>query len=116
MKVTGPSNYYTRKLIRQLWKTKRRIWRRVSEIIGKPARNHAEINLYRLNKITKDNDVCVIPGKILGTGNLDHPVCLGALKISTLAKEKLEKAKCEILTIQELMSKYPTGSGVKILI
>ncbi|MCP4763113.1 MAG: 50S ribosomal protein L18e [archaeon] len=116
MKVTGPSNHYTRVLIRELWKTRRNIWKNVSEILGKPARIHPEINLYRLNKITKDGDICVIPGKILGSGNLDHKITVGTLKISDLAKEKLAKANCNVLTIEQLVEKYPTGSGVRIIV
>jgi len=88
----------------------------VSDILGKPARIGKEVNLYRLNKITKDNDIAVIPGKILASGKMEHSITVGVLKISALAKEKLEKANCKILSIKELMEKYPTGSGVKILI
>lgn len=116
MKVTGPSNYYTRVLIRELWQTKRKIWRDVSEILGKPSRKMHEINLFRLNKITKDNDIIVIPGKILGAGQIDHKLTIGAYKISQLAREKLAKAKCQVLTIKELLEKYPTGSGVRIIV
>lgn len=115
-KVTGPSNYYTRKLIRDLHQTKRRIWRRVSDIIAKPARNQASVNLYRLNKVTKKNDIVVIPGKILGSGKLDHKITVGTLKISSLAKEKLASNNCTVFTIEQLLEKYPTGSGVRIII
>jgi len=75
-----------------------------------------DINLFRLNKITKDNDIIVVPGKILGAGQLDHKVIIGTFKISQLAREKLDKAKCQVLTIKELLEKYPTGSGVRIII
>lgn len=116
MKPTGPSNYYTRELIRTLWKTKRNVWKRVSEVISKPSRDIAEMNLFRLNKITKENDVVVVPGKILGSGKIDHPIVIGTFKISSLAKEKLANANCKVMTIAELLEKYPTGSGVRILI
>lgn len=102
--------------MQELWKTKRNIWRRVSEILGKPARIQPEINLYRLNKITKDGDIVVIPGKILGSGNLEHKITIGSLKISGLAKEKLAKAQCNVLTIGQLLEKYPTGSNVRIIV
>ena len=116
MKVTGPSNHYTRVLARDLWKTKKKIWRRISEILMKPRRDQGEINLYRLNKITKENDVIVVPGKILGSGDLSHKLTVGTFKISQLAKEKLEKANCNVMTIEQLVEKHPTGSGVKIIV
>jgi len=75
----------------------------------------AEINLYRLNKVTKKGDVVVIPGKVLGMGNMEHEITAGVFKISKLAAEKLKKANCNIMTIEELIEKYPTGSGIKII-
>jgi len=116
LKPTGPSNINTRKLIRNLWKSKTRIWRRVSEILAKPSRNRQEINLYRLNKLTKDNDVVVIPGKILGAGTLDHPITISSLMVSELALTKLTESKSKHMSIEEMMKKYKKGSNVKILI
>lgn len=116
LQTTGPSNSNTRKLIRSLWKTKTGIWRRVSEILSKPSRNRPEINLYRLNKLTKENDVVVIPGKLLGAGIIDHPITVGSLMASELAVKKLTEATCTYLPIDQLMKKYKKGSNVKILV
>jgi len=116
LQTTGPSNSNTLKLIRSLWKTKTGIWRRVSEILMKPSRNRPEINLYRLNKITKENDVVVIPGKLLGTGIVDHPITIGSLMVSELALKKLTEANCTYMSIDQLMKKYKKGSNVRILV
>ena len=116
MHPTGPSNINTRKLIRTLWKTKKGVWRRVSEILSKPSRNRPEINLYRLNKLTKENDVVVVPGKVLGAGTIDHPITIGSLMVSELASKKLSESKCTYMSIDKLMKKYKQGSNIKILI
>ena len=116
MQPTGPSNVNTRKLIRSLWKTKIGLWRRVSEILSKPSRNRPEINLYRLNKLTKENDVVVVPGKILGAGTLDHPITVSSLMISELALTKLTESKSNHMSIEQMMKKYKKGSNIKILI
>jgi len=116
LKPTGPSNINTRKLIRTLWKTKTGIWRRVSEILAKPSRNRPEINLYRLNKLTKADDVVVVPGKVLGAGTLDHPITIGSLMVSELAMTKLTESKSKYMTIEDLMKKFKKGSNIKILI
>ncbi len=116
MKPTGPSNINTRKLIRTLWKTKKGIWKRVSEILSKPSRNRPEINIYRLNKLTKENDVIVVPGKVLGAGTMDHPITVSSLMISQLALKKLTESKSNHMSIEDMMKKYKTGSNVKILI
>ncbi|MFW9999799.1 MAG: 50S ribosomal protein L18e [Candidatus Hodarchaeota archaeon] len=114
-KVTGPSNYYVRKLIRDLWKTKINIWKTVSKKLSGPRRNRVKANLYRINKKTKKNDIIVIPGKILGLGELDHTLTIACLDYSKSAKKKIESSGSTLMTIEKLLEQNPKGSGVKIL-
>ncbi|MFX1503238.1 MAG: 50S ribosomal protein L18e [Promethearchaeota archaeon] len=113
-KIAGPSNYYIRKLIRNLWKTKIRIWKKVSKKLSGPRRNRVKANLYRVNKKTKKNDVIVIPGKVLGMGELDHTLTIACLDYSKSAKKKIESSGSKLLTIEELLEQNPKGSGVKV--
>ncbi len=113
-RITGPSNYYQRKLIRDLWKTKRRIWKQVSKKISGPRRNRIEANLYRINKKTKENDTIVIPGKILALGDLDHKLTIACLDYSTSAKDKIEKSGSKLISIEELLQQNPDGKNVKL--
>jgi large subunit ribosomal protein L18e len=113
-KITGPSNHYIRKLIRDLWKTKIKIWRRISKKLSSSRKNRVTPNLYRINKKTKENDVVVIPGKVLGVGELDHQVTIACLDYSKSAKQKIEASGSKLLSIEELLKENPNGSGVKI--
>ncbi|MFX1366198.1 MAG: 50S ribosomal protein L18e [Promethearchaeota archaeon] len=113
-KITGPNNYYIRKLIRNLWKTKIRIWKKVSKKLSGPRRNRVKANLYRINKKTKKHDVIVIPGKVLGMGELDHALTIACLDYSKSAKKKIETSGSKLLTIEELLEQNPKGSGVKV--
>jgi large subunit ribosomal protein L18e len=113
-KITGPSNYYVRKLIRDLWKTKIKIWRRISKKLSGPRKNRVAPNLYRINKNTKENDIIVIPGKILGMGDLDHALTIACLECSKTARKKIESSGSQLISIEELLEKNPKGSGVKI--
>ncbi len=117
-KPTGPSDYYTRKIARTLWKTKRRIWKDVSKRITKPKKNKVEINLYKINNKTKNGDLIIVPGKILGMGSLDHTVIIACLKASKSAKKIVENSSTEskIISIEELLEKNPSGSNVKIIV
>jgi large subunit ribosomal protein L18e len=92
------------------------IWRSVSETLSKSSRTRPEINLYRLNKLTKENDIVVVPGKILGSGTLDHPITVSSLMTSELALIKLTESKSTHMTIEQMMKKYKKGTNVKILI
>ncbi|HEY0088372.1 MAG TPA: 50S ribosomal protein L18e, partial [Candidatus Lokiarchaeia archaeon] len=113
-RITGPSNYYHRKLIRQLWKTKRRIWKVVSKKLSSPRKNRVEANLYRINNKTKNNDTIVIPGKVIGMGDLDHKLTIACLGTSKSAKEKIEASGSKLISIEELMNQNPKGTNVKI--
>ena len=113
-KITGPSNYYIRKLIRDLWKTRIKIWKNVSKKLSGPRRNRVKANLYRINKKTKKDDIIVVPGKILGMGELEHTLTIACLESSKTAKKKIESSGSKIISIEELLEQNPKGSGVKI--
>jgi large subunit ribosomal protein L18e len=73
------------------------------------------VNLYKLNKYTKENETIIVPGKLLGTGEVDHKVTVAALSFSESAKEKLEKNKSTVYSIHELMKNNPKGKNVRII-
>jgi len=113
-RITGPSNYYNRKLIRDLWKTKRRIWKKVSKKLSGPRREKVEANLYRINQKTKENDVIVVPGKVLGVGEIDHKLTIACLNCSKTARKKIETSGSKLLSIEELLKQNPEGKDVKV--
>ncbi len=113
-RITGPSNYYNRKLIRELWKTKRRIWKKVSKKLSGPRREKIEANLYRINNKTKENDVIVVPGKVLGIGEIDHKLTIACLNCSKTARKKIETSGSKLLSIEELLEQNPEGKDVKV--
>ncbi len=112
--IKGPSNHHNRVLIRDLWKTKRRIWRKISKKLSGPSRLKIEANLYRINKKTKPNDVIVVPGKVLGMGELTHKLTISCLNCSDSAKKKIESSGSKLLSIEALLEQNPTGKNVKI--
>jgi len=118
VRVTGPTDPNVRNLITYLRKTGNKndapIWRKISKILLKPRRQRAEVNLKQLNRYTNENDIVVVPGKVLGSGKLLHPVVVGALSFSKKAKEEITKVGGKALTIQELIKQYPKGTNVKL--
>ncbi len=115
VKRTGPTNVYLRKLARRLWKTKVPIWRRIAEELMKPRRKRREVNISRINRYTKEGDVVVVPGKVLGYGFLDHKVTVAAWRFSEKAREKILEVGGEAISIEELLERNPKGSNVKII-
>jgi large subunit ribosomal protein L18e len=92
------------------------IWRRVAELLDKPKRRSVAVNLSRINRYTKKGDWIVVPGKVLGSGIIDHNVYIAAFSFSETAYKKLKEANCKILKIEELIKKKPSGNGVKIIV
>ncbi len=116
IKATNP---YLLSLIRLLRKKAREhdasIWRDIAERLSKPRRRRVVVNLSRINRYTKENDEVVVPGKVLGAGEINHPVTVAAFSFSEQAKEKILKANGKCITIPDLIEMNPKGSNVKIL-
>jgi large subunit ribosomal protein L18e len=91
------------------------IWLDVAAYLSKPSRQRIAVNLSRINRHTEKSDTIVVPGKVLGSGVLDHAVTVAAFNLSEKAKEKLTAAKGKYMSISELMEKNPKGSNVKII-
>ena len=68
----------------------------------------------RINKITKENDVIFVPGKVLGTGNISHKITLCSFSISITAANKIIKSGGNVMSAHDMIKKYPTGKGVTI--
>ncbi len=94
-------------------KTGSNFWKRVLKELKKTKQASREININRINRYTKKNEIIIVPGKILGNGELNHEITLTYFDISDSAKNKLKKAK--IVGLKELLNKNPKGKGVKII-
>jgi len=91
------------------------IWREIAERMQSPKRSYATVNVSRINRHTAAGEIIVVPGKVLGAGELGHPVVVGAFVFSDGARSKITDAGGECLTIEELMVRAPTGSNVRII-
>jgi len=116
LKTTNPQLV---ELIRFLKKQSREqkapIWKAVAEKLAVSRRRRIAVNISRINRYTEKNETVVVPGKVLGAGELNHPVTVAAFAFSETAEQKIKKAKGKCLTIPELVKKNPKGSNVKII-
>ena len=115
---TGPTNIHLRNLIRELRKlsTKNnvKLWKRIAYELERSTRNKREINLTKINKYTKENEIALVPGKVLSNGELTKKITVAAFKFSQQALEKINK-KGKAISIQELMKDNPKGKKVRII-
>ncbi|MFZ1076124.1 MAG: 50S ribosomal protein L18e [Nitrosotalea sp.] len=96
-------------------KNKAPIWLRLSEMALKPTRTRRVLNLGQIDKSVNDNDTVIVPGKVLGTGNISHKITLCSFSISTTGAKKVTQSGGKIIDFAQLIKNNPTGKGVKIL-
>ena len=119
------SKQWKRKLNPELAETileakKNRKWLEVAGILSSPRRNKMSINLDQISKIAeeekvKESERIVVPGKVLGQGELKKKLKIAAFAYSKSAIEKLTKEKVAYSTIIEEIKSNPDAKGIKIL-
>lgn len=102
-------------LKKQSRETQTDIWVDIAEKLAKPKRKRIGVNLSRINRYTKKHDTVAVPGKVLGAGEINHPVTVAAFAFSEMAEEKIKAAKGKCLSFSEIVKKNPKGSNIKIL-
>ena len=117
-KRTGPTNPLLKGLIQELRKKANEhnanIWKRIADDLEKPARQRRIVNLYKINKFTKENETVIIPGKVLSVGDLDHNVTIAAFSFSGSALDKINKIG-RAISISKLIQEDPKGKKIRIL-
>ena len=91
------------------------IWRDIALRLEGPASNWAEVNVGKLDRYADEGDVIVVPGKLLGAGELKKKVTVAAFRCTGQAKQKLAGAGGMSLSFEELIEDNPKGSGVRIM-
>jgi len=117
-KRTGPTNVYLQNLILDLKRLSTqknvKLWKRIAKDLSKPTRQRREVNIYRINKYCKGDEIAIVPGKVLSMGELDKKLTIAAWNFSDKAKDKINKSG-KAISIQELMKTNPEGKKVRII-
>jgi len=112
-------NEQLQKLIQELKKKsieeKVKIWKRIASDLEKPTRNRRIVNLSKIDKYTKNDEIIIVPGKVLGSGDLNKKLTIAAYAFSEQALDKIKSNDSKALHIEELMKNNPKGSKVRII-
>ncbi|MBU0530743.1 MAG: 50S ribosomal protein L18e [Candidatus Aenigmatarchaeota archaeon] len=102
-------NHILRDLMEEMMKKglEEPLWKGVAKGINKPRRGRHEINLGDIEKHAKAKETLVVPGVVLGSGNITKPVTIAALKFSDQAQKMIEKVGGKCMSIQDLMDSKP---------
>ncbi|MGC8652043.1 MAG: 50S ribosomal protein L18e [Candidatus Micrarchaeia archaeon] len=88
------------------------IWSGAYKRIAVPSRCRASVNLYKLDKYTKEGDTVIVPGKVLSVGRMSHSISIAALEYSAQALAKLRASNCSIMSIGDIVKQ----KGVHLII
>ncbi|MDO8643300.1 MAG: 50S ribosomal protein L18e [Candidatus Woesearchaeota archaeon] len=116
---TGPTNVHLQELIKTLKKaaldSETPLWKRLADELEAPSRRRRMVNLYKISKYAQDNEIIVVPGKVLATGDVTKKLAVAAWAFSGSAKEKIQKAKGEAFSIGELLKRNPNVQNIRIM-
>jgi len=92
-----------------------KIWKDIARRLERSTRRYAEVNISKINRHSSPDETILVPGKILGSGELDHKVNVVALGFSKKAEEKIDAAGGKCLGILEILDENPKGSKIRII-
>ena len=84
------------------------LYKAVADKLSSSASQRAQVNLLQLEKVAKDKETVIIPGKLLGDGQITKNVTVIAFKASESAIKKLTAAGGKFIEIREFIKKPTT--------
>ena len=81
----------------------------LASCLAAPSRTRAEINVGRLGE-AKTSEI-IVPGKVLGAGEISKKLTVYAMSFSGQAEEKLKKAGCSCVLLNGALKKNPKLKG-----
>ena len=90
-------------------------WLAVASILSGPTKKRINANLEEIDKIAKDNEIIVVPGKVLSQGDITKKIKISAFNFSEKAKQKLLNSKIDFSYIISEVKSNPEGKNIKII-
>jgi large subunit ribosomal protein L18e len=90
------------------------LWKTIATELERPSRNKRVVNLSRIDKYAKDNEIVIVPGKVLSSGELNRKLTVCAYQFSEEAVKKINMAG-KAITFRELMKTNPKATNIRII-
>jgi len=103
-----------KQLIKLCLEQNKPFWRRVAELLATPRRKKIAVNLSKIERFAKENEVVLIPGKVLGDGKITKSITIAAVDFSKNAEKKARERNAKLIAIEDLLNK--DIKNVKIII
>ena len=74
------------------------------KLATKPKRQRPSVNIYKIDRICKENESIIIPGKVLGGGSMTKKVNICAIDFTDSAMHKLKESHCGVLSLEDALN------------
>ena len=91
------------------------LWGTLAKKLNRPRRKGYEVNLFSLERNADGKGTVVVPGTVLGSGDITKPLKVAALRFSGKAEEKIKKAGGHTMSLERFMEETKSVRGVKIM-
>ena len=91
------------------------LWKRIAAELEGSTSKRRIVNLSKIDRYAKKDEVVIVPGKVLAMGELNKKVTIVAYNYSHSALEKIRESGSTAMTIRQLMDKNPKGKKVRII-
>lgn len=96
-------------------KSGQRVWADVSRGILASRKNRACVNLSEISRGSNDGARVIVPGKVLGSGSINHKVVVAANSFSSVARSKINAAGGQCLGLQEFIETNKESKDVVLI-
>ncbi len=104
-----------RTLKKASWDNKVPFWRDIAKRLEKPRRVWAEVNVGHIERYCNKGEYAVVPGKVLGAGELAKKVNVAAVSFSVSAREKIEESGGTTMSVADMLKKNPKAKKLRII-
>ena len=91
------------------------LWKRVALELEKPTRRQRVVNLSKLEKFATEKDIVIVPGKVLGDGELVKKLTVVAHMFSKKAIEKITALGGKVYLLENFLKENPKPKQAKLL-
>jgi large subunit ribosomal protein L18e len=90
-------------------------WLKLAKLLSQSTKKQSSVNLGEIDKQTSMGDSVLVPGRVLGVGEITKKIRICSFGISKEALERLSKTKSEWVYILDEIKKNPRAEGLKII-
>jgi len=91
------------------------IYKRALKMLSREANRLVKVNVGKLDSFPPDASVILVPGKVLGEGEVSRKLSVGAVAFTASAAQKITSAGGEALLIKDFVAKFGEGKGVLLV-